>query len=325
MSFIVLLPILLTAAAVAAYFVYDAKYGPQARQKKRIAALVKSENARGSDSGERDSSVRRRLIQSRLKEMENTRQRSRRRMAFRRLVIQAGLDIGFGTFIGICVALAVVTPVVVYFATQNYLIAIPSGLIAGFGLPQMWLKFLVNRRTKQFTKHFADAIDVIVRGIKSGLPVAECMRIIGREAPEPVGGEFRQILESQRLGMTLEDALLRAVDRMPTAEIQFFAVVLIIQAQTGGNLAETLGGLSNVLRGRKKLADTIQSKSAEAKSSAAIIGSLPFFVTGVLYLLNPDYMTPLFKTTAGNYMIMGGIGWMSLGVLIMRQMISFKV
>jgi tight adherence protein B len=196
-------------------------------------------------------------------------------------------------------------------------------LTCGVGLPRWIVKHLATKRQKAFTLRFADAVDIIVRGIRSGLPVAECLNIIGREMAEPVGLEFRLIVEGQKLGLTLEEVMTRALIRMPTPELKFFAIVLSIQQQTGGNLADTLSKLSEVLRGRKKLKDKIQSLSSEAKSSAGIIGALPFMVSGLLYLVNPTYMSLLFTTPMGNVMIAGGVVWMGMGVFVMAKMIAF--
>ena len=184
---------------------------------------------------------------------------------------------------------------------------------------------MARSRQKTFTSHFANAVDVVVRGIKSGLPVGECLNIIGREAPEPVGEEFRNLVEGQKIGLSLEELLNRGLERIPTTEYKFFAIVLQIQQKTGGNLARTLENLSNVLRERKKMRDKIKSLSSEAKSSAMIIGSLPFFVCGMISLLNPDYMKLLFTTTVGNVLLGIGLGWMGLGVLVMSKMINFKI
>ena len=164
-----------------------------------------------------------------------------------------------------------------------------------------------------------------MRGIRSGLPLGECLNIIASEAPEPVRTEFRLITDGIRLGMTLNEALQRALTRMPTVEVKFFTIVLTIQQQTGGNLAETLDNLSSILRQRKKMQGKVQALSSEAKSSAMIIGSLPFLITGALLLVQPDYIAMLFNTEIGNIMLAGILLWMGLGIVIMKKMVSFQI
>ena len=203
--------------------------------------------------------------------------------------------------------------------------AIPIGLIAFFGLPKLVLRFMARGRQKKFTTHFAGAIDIVVRGIRSGLPVGECLAIIGREIPDPVGQEFRLLVEGQKIGVSTEELLRRGLERIPTSEYKFFAIVLQIQQQTGGNLADTLANLSDVLRERKKMKDKVQALSNEAKASAMIIGSLPFFVMGMISLINPEYMALLFTETLGQFMLAAGVTWMAIGIIVMSKMINFDL
>ena len=160
--------------------------------------------------------------------------------------------------------------------------------------------------------------------MKSGLPINDCLRIISNEAAEPVRTEFRDLVEGQKVGVSLEQGLAKIFERMPLAEVNFFQIVLGIQKKSGGNLAEALGNLSKVLRERKNMRAKIQSVSQEAKSSAAIIGALPPGVMGLLYVVSPDYLMPLFTTSTGHMIIVGGLTWMMIGVLIMRKMINFN-
>ena len=283
--------------------------------------------ARGSSSGaNRMPGNRQRRIQERLQELEEKKDKKRsRRNQLRADLMQAGLNVKVQRYVLITIGVGFVTALILWAAKFSPLLAIPVGVIAAFGLPKLVLKLMARGRQKKFTMHFANAVDVVVRGIKSGLPVGECLAINGREAPDPVGEEFRQLVEGQKLGLTLEELLGRGLERIPTTEYKFFAIVLQIQQKTGGNLARTLENLSNVLRERKKMRDKIKALSSEAKSSAMIIGALPFFVCGMISLLNPDYMTLLFTTTAGNIMLAAGLGWMGVGVLVMSKMINFKI
>ena len=202
--------------------------------------------------------------------------------------------------------------------------ALLGGFAAGFGLPRWVVNFMINRRQTAFTEEFANAVDVIVRGIKSGLPVNDCLRIVATESSEPVRGEFAELVESLKLGISMEQALSRILERMPLAEVNFFMIVMVIQQQTGGNLSEALGNLSKVLRDRKKMRAKIQAMSQEAKASAGIIGALPPGVMLLIYLTTPEYISILFTSTAGNLIIVGGLMWMGMGMLVMRKMINFN-
>lgn len=196
---------------------------------------------------------------------------------------------------------------------------------AAFGLPRWVVGFLAGRRTKKFVEAFPDGIDIIVRGIKSGLPVNDCMKIIGQETPEPLAGEFRLLVENIAMGVSVEQALEKMFQRMPTPEVRFFSIVLAIQQKTGGNLAEALGNLSVVIRARKMMREKIKALSGEAVASAGIIGSLPPAVIVLISMMSPGYIAPLFNDQRGQLMLMAGGFWMSMGVFVMRRMINFKI
>lgn len=301
---------------------------PRARLRSRMVGLGLSprgqgQSARGSGSG---SGSRQRRVQERLKEIEAKGGKKRSRGHELRIqIMQAGLDVAPRTFLLISVAVGLVSAVVYLLAGYPELGAIPVAIFGGIMLPRKFLRFKANRRQKLFIKHFANAIDVLVRGIRSGLPVGECLSIIGRESPEPIGEEFRLMVEGQKLGMTLEELFRRGLERVPVSEYKFFAIVLQIQQQTGGNLAETLANLSRVLRERKKLRDKVKAMSAEAKASAMIIGALPIFVMIAVSVMTPGYLAPLFETDQGNNMLMGAAFWMLMGVGLMAKMINFEI
>jgi tight adherence protein B len=184
---------------------------------------------------------------------------------------------------------------------------------------------MLKRRMKKFLREMPNALDVMVRSIKSGLPLNDGIRLIANESPEPVKAEFRRIVDSQQLGMSIPDAALRMQETMPCPEAGFFGIVIQIQAQAGGNLSEALGNLSRVLRDRKKMKAKVQALSMEAKASAVIIGALPFIVASMVYLTSPNYIMPLFTTNVGN-IILGISGlWMAMGILVMRKMMNFEV
>ncbi|MGE0514442.1 MAG: type II secretion system F family protein, partial [Hyphomicrobiaceae bacterium] len=204
------------------------------------------------------------------------------------------------------------------------LISLAAVFVGGLGLPRWVLSFLTKRRQKKFTAEFANAIDVIVRGVKSGLPLNECLGIIARESPSPIREEFQDIVEQSRVGVPLQECFERTMQRMPLAEVKFFAIVIGIQQQAGGNLSEALGNLSGVLRDRKKLSMKVSALSAEAKASAAVLGALPFIVMTMVYLTTPKYIMLLVHTKTGNFMLMAAAFWMTCGILVMRKMINFK-
>lgn len=320
----VALTALLIFASVTSVMLYQFHYGPQARLRNRVKGIV---NPGGNivSGKEKVAGTQRRAVQAKLKELEAAGKKAKR-FEMRRLIHQAGFDIPVSQLYLISVAVGIVAGAIFAFMYPDTfymapLVAIP----VGFFLPTYVLGFIARRRQTKFTAQFADAIDVIVRGIQSGLPIGECMKMIGRESPEPTGNEFRLFTESQRLGLTLDEALKRAIERMPTPEIKFFAIVLNINAQTGGNLAETLGNLSNVLRGRKEMADTIRTKSSEAKSTAMIIGSLPFCIGLMLTFMSPDYIALLFTEDLGHYFLYGAAALMISGALVMKSMINLKM
>ena len=194
----------------------------------------------------------------------------------------------------------------------------------GLGLPRWVVGFLGKRRMKKFSGEFANAVDIIVRGIKSGLPVHDTLKIIGRESPAPLGPEFQRLVENIGVGLTLEQALEKMYERMPTPELRFFTIVIAIQAKTGGNLAEALGNLSAVLRSRKLMSEKIKALSSEATASAGIIGSLPPAVMAMVMVTTPAYMMLMFTDMRGQIMLMGSALWMAAGIFTMKKMINFK-
>ena len=193
----------------------------------------------------------------------------------------------------------------------------------GFGLPRWALKFLKTRREKNLLRALPDAVDVIVRGIKAGLPLFDSIKVVAADAPEPLKSEFMAIIETQAIGMPLGEACTRLYERMPVPEANFFGIVIAIQQKSGGNLSEALGNLSKVLRDRKKMAEKIQAMSMEAKASAGIIGSLPPIVMLLVYLSTPDYIALLWTHPTGQLMLCGCVVWMSIGVFVMKKMINF--
>ncbi len=206
------------------------------------------------------------------------------------------------------------------------LIVLPGALMVGaLGLPRWFVAFRRARRVKAFLNEFPNALDVIVRAVKSGLPLNDGVRLIANEAQEPVKTEFRHIVEAQQLGMSIPEAALRMPETMPCTEANFFGIVIQIQQQAGGNLSEALANLSRVIRDRKKMKAKVAALSMEAKASAVIIGALPFVVAFLVYLSSPNYIMPLFTTSTGHLIIGVSFVWMMMGIFVMRKMMNFDV
>ena len=239
---------------------------------------------------------------------------------------RAGLDIPLGRYLGACVAIAVVAMLGMLALTSVPGPAVPLiGLIAGAGLPHIVIGFMAKHRQGKFLTFFPDAIDLMVRGLKSGLPIGESIKTAGEEVPDPVGFELRRVTDAVRLGSKLEEVLMETAERVDIQDFRFFTVSLAIQSETGGNLAETLGNLSNVLRGRRQLKLKIKAMSAEAKTSAYIIGALPFVVGFFLFLVNRPYVMKLFTDERGHLMLAGGGLMFLIGAGIMYKMIKFEI
>jgi tight adherence protein B len=221
--------------------------------------------------------------------------------------------------------LAVLVMALLWLKGAPLFLALFAGLLLGAGLPHMVVNFFISRRIKKFTSNFPDAIELLVRGLKSGLPVGETLGVVAKEIPGPVGEEFKMVTEKIKIGKSMEESLQDTADRLGTPEFQFFVITLAIQRETGGNLAETLANLADVLRKRAQMKLKIRAMSSESKASAYIVGSLPFFVFGMVWLVNPNYLAGFFYEQR---LIIAGIGgaiWMSLGVFIMAKMVNFEI
>lgn len=299
---------------------------PRAKLRGRIAALgIAAGPGSVSQASRNATSGRQRRVQERLKELEAQSSKKKGRNEIRMQLMQAGIDMQTKTFMIISACVGAAAAMLYLTTGYPWYGAAPVAVFAAIMVPRRIVMFMAARRQKMFTQHFANALDIVVRGIKSGLPVGECLAIIGRESPGPVGEEFRMMVEGQKIGLTMEEILRRGIERIPTPEYKFFAIVLTIQQQTGGNLADTLENLSRVLRERKKLRDKIKALSSEAKASAAIIGALPFFVMLAVQVLTPSYLLPLFTEPGGQKALIGAALWMLFGMLIMRKMINFEI
>jgi tight adherence protein B len=301
--------------------------GGNERAEKRVAAVAKpAGNARGrAVTPAQEAALKRKNVAAMLKDVEKNRGAKKERPTMRRRLEQAGFPkTRPRTFWMICAIAAAIAASIAMLTHQKPLIVALSVFVVGLGLPRWVLGFLTNRRKKKFTEYFATAIDVIVRSVRSGLPTNEALRIVAREIPNPVGSEFHSLVESMKVGVTLDQALKRMMESMPTPEVGFFSIVMTIQSKSGGNLSEALSNLAAVLRDRKRLQGKIRAMSSEAKASAMIIGSLPPGVMGIVYLTTPAYIAKLFTERTGNLMLAGCVIWMSCGIMVMRKMINFK-
>jgi tight adherence protein B len=268
---------------------------------------------------------RRKAVADTLKELE-ARQKTSQRASLRLRLQRAGLEISTRAFwIGSVLAgVALGLAMFVLVPGAPPIVPILAGFIGTFGLPYWVVNKITKRRQAKFLDEFANAIDVIVRGVKSGLPLNECLAIISRESPSPIREEFVDIVEQQRVGIPLNECFERMMARTPLPEVKFFGIVIGIQQQAGGNLSEALGNLSGVLRDRKRMQARVAALSAEAKASAMVLASLPFAVTTMVYVTTPQYISILFTTKVGTFLIGCAGLWMSFGILVMRKMINFK-
>jgi tight adherence protein B len=317
------------AVLLLGFGIYAAATAPQARLRRRISAVVGDPSPilalPGSGRKDQQSGAKRKKqIQERLKHAEESRQK-RRGSKLREQLVYAGLAISPQQFLLFALIGGAVLTGVAFFFHLPPIILPAIAVIAFLGIPKFVLNYLIKRRLKKFIAAFPDAIDIIVRGVRSGLTVGECLAIVGQESPDPVGPEFRLVNEAIKLGQPMGDALQRMSDRLPSPEFRYFTIVLGTQQTTGGNLAETLAKLSDVLRQRKKMRDKVQAMSSEAKASAGIIGSLPIAVMAVLWFMAQDYVSLLFTRSSGNFMLfLCGLS-MGLGILVMRKMINFDM
>ncbi len=299
------------------------------RQAAKRVASVSETRTKKTGSGRTVADIaaqRKKQVTESLKDMES-RAKSSQKVTLRTKLERAGLDTEPRTFWIASIASGIVIGVLTFVSINGpsaLVASLAMAIVGGLGLPNWVLKRLIKGRQKKFQRELANAIDVVVRGVKSGLPLNECLQIIARESPEPIASEFRYVVEQMRVGIPLGEALDRLIGRMPLSEVKFLAIVIGIQQQAGGNLSEALGNLSGVLRDRFRMEMKVKALAAEAKASAMVLGTLPPGVMLMTYISTPDYIMPLFSTTAGNLILAGGLSWMLCGILMMRKMINFK-
>jgi tight adherence protein B len=314
------------AGGALVYFLMFDRVSSEVRQEKRIKTI----GARDVDSRVKaaarinDAAKRRKTVQDTLKELEKSQSNKHAKsIPLRKQIQQAGLSITMRQFVFISIACGFIFLVGSFLAGANVFVAVGAGVVGAAGFPRWMVGRMRLRRFNRFLQEFPNAVDVIVRGVKAGLPINDCLAIIAREAKEPVAGEFRRVIEAQQLGLPLSEAISKLYESIPLPESNFFGIVIAIQQSAGGNLSEALGNLSNVLRDRKKMKGKIQAMSAEAKASGAIIGALPIIVMILVYLTTPDYIKILFIDPTGNIVLLCAAMWMAIGIMVMKKMINF--
>jgi tight adherence protein B len=320
---VVLTAVLAVVGLGSAVFAFS---GPSSTaSKKRVTALSRSSSAIAqARTAAMTNQQRKKSVQTLLKDLERQQSEKKQRPTLQRRIAQAGLQITPRTFWILSGCLCLLAAVICLITRQPILVVALAPFGIAIGIPRWVLWFMTKRRQKKFTNEFANGIDIIVRSVKSGLPTNEALKIVAKEIPEPVAGEFSKLCEGLKLGVTLEQGLKRMYESMPTPEVNFFGIVMTVQMKSCGNLSEALGNLSAVLRERKRMQGKIKALSSEAKASAMIIGVLPPGVMGMVYFTTPNYIMPLFTTRVGNLMLAGCAIWMSMGIFIMKKMISFK-
>lgn len=329
------LAIILLAAVSAGAVSYGVLFGRIETEKKttsRINRVKSAETDLGRVKAARDRvqemSKRRKSVQDSLKDLEKKQQEKSRKNADKSIkgrLAQSGLSLTIGRFYMFSVALGIFVVLALVVVGLPPLAALGAAFVAAAGLPRWVLGFLVKRRQNKFLEELPNALDVMVRSIKSGLPLNDAMRLIASDGQEPVKGEFRRVIEAQQVGLSIPEACARMAQTMSLPEVNFFAIVIALQSQAGGNLSEAVGNLSKVLRERRKMKAKVQALSMEAKASAVIIGALPFIVATLVSLTSPQYMAVLFTDPRGHMIMAFSAIWMSIGIFVMRNMINFDI
>ncbi|MBC8128932.1 MAG: type II secretion system F family protein [Rhizobiaceae bacterium] len=318
------------AAGAVAFALLQPRIAAERNAEARLNQYKRAETDSGTKRANRDrlqeAAKRRKTISNSLKDIEVKQKERNKHTAkpnLRRRIEQAGLTISESQFFWMSAASGLFFGLVTLLLQSSPVVALGMVFVGGFGVPRWIIGRLRSKRQAKFTAEFPNAVDLIVRGVKSGLPLNDTFRMIASEAQEPVRGEFQKIVEAQQMGMTVSESVERLYQNVPLSETNFFAIVVSIQSQAGGNLSEALGNLSRVLRDRKKMKQKIQAMSMEAKASGGIIGALPFVVAGLVYLTTPDYIAILFTNTVGNIILIVSGLWMAAGIFVMKQMINF--
>ncbi|KQQ56549.1 MULTISPECIES: type II secretion system F family protein [Rhizobium/Agrobacterium group] len=332
MSVMLLIVLVAISAGAIAYVFLFSQIEVEKKTASRVSRVKSAETDHTKIKAARDRvqelSKRRKSVQDTLKDLERKQSeklKDRKDTSLRGRLVQAGLSISVRKFYLMSGGLGLVVFLVALLYEAPLLLALGGGFVGALGLPRWVLSFLVKRRQNRFLEEFPNALDVMYRSIKSGLPLNDSVRLIASDGQEPVKSEFQRVVEAQQVGMSIPEGINRMMLTMPLSEVNFFGTVITIQAQAGGNLSEALANLSKVLRERRKMKAKVSALSMEAKASAVIIGALPFIVAMLVYFTSPDYIMVLFTDTRGHLILGVSALWMSIGILVMRQMINFDI
>ncbi|MCE6078222.1 type II secretion system F family protein [Agrobacterium vitis] len=329
------LAIVLLAALAAGSLAYVLLFSRVQADKKTATRLARVKNAEADTAKKQvardrvqELSKRRKSVQDTLKEIERKQNEKNKKISSQSLkqrLGQTGLDVSLTQFSIASTTLGLVFFCLCFVLGMSLFVSLGIAFTAGAGLPRWIVNYLIRRRQEKFLTEFPNALDVMVRSIKSGLPLNDSLRMIAVDAQEPVKAEFRRVVDAQQLGITVPEACARMFNSMPLQEVSFFAIVIAIQSQAGGNLSEALANLSKVLRERRKMKAKVSALSMEAKASAVIIGALPFIVAFLVYISSPAYIMVLFTDPRGHMILGVSAVWMSIGILVMRNMINFDI
>ncbi|CAN7588215.1 type II secretion system F family protein [Neorhizobium sp. LjRoot104] len=320
------------AAAAVCYGLLFSRMEVEKKADSRLSRVKSAETDLNKVKAARDRvqelSKRRKSMQDSIKDLEKKQEEKNKKMgdgSLKSKLAQTGLSLTMGRFYMFSALFGVFVFLVTLIAGLPLLAAVGAAFVSAVGLPRWIVGFLVKRRQKKFLEEFPNALDVMVRSIKSGLPLNDAMRLIASDGQEPVKTEFRRVIESQQVGLSIPEACTRMMMTMPLPEVNFFSIVITLQGQAGGNLSEAIGNLSKVLRERRKMKAKVQALSMEAKASAVIIGALPFIVSLLVYLTSPQYISIIFTDPRGHLILLISGVWMSIGIFVMRNMINFDI
>lgn len=320
------------AAAALAYGVMFSRIEVEKKTASRVSRVGSAEADRASVKAARDRvqelSKRRKSVQDSLKDLEKKQQEKNKKFGDKSIkarLARSGLSLTLGRFYIFSILFGCVVFLVCLIAGLPMAATGGIAFVAAIGLPRWILGFIISRRQNKFLEELPNALDVMVRSIRSGLPLNDAMRLIATDGQEPVKSEFRRVVEAQQVGLSIPEGCARMMLTMPLPEVNFFAIVIAIQSQAGGNLSEALNNLSKVLRERRKMKAKVQALSMEAKASAVIIGALPFIVATLVYLTSPQYIMVLFSDPRGHLILLFSGIWMSIGIFVMRNMINFDI
>lgn len=322
MTTILLVILAMVTVGAAGFALVPSALGGGRAEKRRKALQGDMRVNRLEASAARSRDERRKSVQQALKSQTDA-LNARKRIALPQLLFQAGMTIKPSAFIRNSIIFAVAVTVILVLVQVPLFLAPVFGLAAGYLLPRWWVSRKRRKYQDKFLDELPNAVEAIVRGVKTGLPLNDSIRVVAKDAKEPVRSEFGRVLDQQAFGLSMTEAVTVLLDRVPLPEVNFLVVVITVQQQAGGNLSEALGNLAKVLRNRKKMKQKIKAMSSEAKASAGIIGSLPFVVGMLVSVVSPSYLVPLFTTTLGHIWLGVGVVMLGMGIFVMNRMIQF--